>query len=72
MLPYGYWAFFKAGFGGLYIATCVFMATTVFINYGLNLFWMHLINKQVYRLIKGTADKSDSSFLGHKASDKKE
>lgn len=56
MLPYGYYAFFKAGFDAFYLATCIFMAITVFINFGLNCFWMHLINKQVYRLVKGTAD----------------
>jgi hypothetical protein len=56
MLPYYYWALFKTDTMTVgYLISCPIMFATVLVNYGLNCYWMHLINKQVYRLIKGTA-----------------
>ena len=71
IIPYYWWALFKApDMTTGYLVTCAFMGATVFINYALNCFWMHLINKQVYRLIRGTADKNSTSFLCESKSEK--
>ena len=36
------------------------MALTVAINYGLNLYWLHIINKQVYKIITGRGEDNES------------